>query len=74
MESDAARARAAKQQQDLARVRNERDDLRTQTQILARIIHVLEVENHKLKETNEQLKVQLADHTSVPDLTRRRRR
>ncbi|OEJ22232.1 hypothetical protein AR457_40015 [Streptomyces agglomeratus] len=71
---EAARARAAKQQQDLARVRAERDDLRAQNQLMARIIQVLEVENHRLKMTNEQLKTQLADRTSVPDLTRRRQR
>lgn len=74
VESDTARARTAKQQQDLARVRAERDDLRTQTQLLARIVHILEIENHQLKDTNEQLKAQLADYTSIPDLTRRRRR
>lgn len=66
--------RAAKQQQDLARVRAERDDLRGQAQLLARIVHVLEVENSKLKETNEALKQQVATHTSVPDLAQRRRR
>ncbi|MCC5480496.1 hypothetical protein [Streptomyces barringtoniae] len=44
---DSARARAAKQQQDLARVRAERNDLRGQAQLLARIVHVLEIENHK---------------------------
>ncbi|MGV9654141.1 hypothetical protein [Streptomyces sp. NPDC003554] len=38
---DTARARAAKQQQDLARVRAERDDQRDQAQLLARIVHVL---------------------------------
>ncbi|XIG72690.1 hypothetical protein C1N81_03645 (plasmid) [Streptomyces sp. SGAir0957] len=71
---DSARARALKQQQDLARVRAERDDLRGQAQLLARIVHVLEVENSKLKETNEALKQQMATYTSVPDLTQRRRR
>lgn len=72
-ESETARARVAKQQQDLARVRAERDDLRTQTQLLARIVHVLEIENHQLKETTSDLERQLADRAGVPDLTRRRR-
>ncbi|MDL5198846.1 hypothetical protein [Streptomyces sp. ALI-76-A] len=71
---DSARARAAKQQQDLARVRAERDDLRGQAQLLARIVHVLEIENSKLKETNAALEQQVATHASVPDLTSRRRR
>ncbi|MFF5313143.1 hypothetical protein [Streptomyces massasporeus] len=70
---ESARARAAKQQQDLARVRAERDDLRVQTQLLARIVHVLEIENSKLKETNAALQRQVAARASVPDLTRRRR-
>ncbi|MFL0021402.1 hypothetical protein ACJBCE_00475 [Streptomyces sp. NBUL23] len=69
---DSARARAAKQQQDLARVRAERDDLRTQTQLLARIVQVLEIENHQLKETTLALERQLADRAGVLDLTRRR--
>jgi hypothetical protein len=68
------RARAAKQQQDLARVRTERDDLRGQAQLLARIVHVLEIENSKLKETNAVLEQQVAAQSAVPDLTRRRRR
>ncbi|MGW1902973.1 hypothetical protein ACWCQB_37655 [Streptomyces hirsutus] len=72
MESETAQARAAKQQ-DLAQVRAERDDLRTQLQLMARIVQVLEVENHRLKETNRDLDKQLADHAAVPDLTRRRR-
>jgi len=68
---ETARARVDEQQQNLARIRADRDDLRTQTQLMARIIQVLEVENHRLK-VNERLKAQLADPTSVPDLTRRR--
>ncbi|MGW0868994.1 hypothetical protein ACWD3Z_00750 [Streptomyces sp. NPDC002740] len=68
------KARAAKQQQDLARVRAERDDMRTQAQLLARIVHVLEIEKSKLKETNAALEQQVAAQSSVPDLTRRRRR
>ncbi|MEU3296649.1 hypothetical protein ABZ722_30440 [Streptomyces longwoodensis] len=71
---DSVRARAAKYQQDLARVRAERDDLRGQTQLLARIVHVLEIENSKLQETNAALEEQVAVKSSVPDLTRRRRR
>ncbi|WP_208870797.1 hypothetical protein [Streptomyces aquilus] len=70
---ESLRARAAKQQQDLARVRAERDDLRIQAQLMARIIQVLEIENSKLKETNTALQRQVAAHASVPDLTRRRR-
>ncbi|MET7607361.1 hypothetical protein ABZS96_33830 [Streptomyces avermitilis] len=72
-ESETAQARATKQQQDLARVRAERDDLRTQLQLMARIVHVLEIENHRLKASNRNLRDQLADHAAVPDLTRRRR-
>jgi hypothetical protein len=68
-----ARTRAAKQQQDLARVRAERDDLRGHAQLLARIVHVLEIENSKLKETNAALEHLVATQASVPDLTRRRR-
>lgn len=68
---DSARARAAKQQQDLARVRAKRDDLRGQAQLLARIVHVLELENSKLKETNAALEQQVAAYASIPDLTRR---
>ncbi|MDO0929017.1 hypothetical protein QQY24_27755 [Streptomyces sp. TG1A-8] len=71
---DSARARAAKQQRDLARVRAERDDLRGQAQLLARIVHVLEIENSKLKEANAAMEQQVAAHASVPNLTRRRRR
>ncbi|MCX4791967.1 hypothetical protein OG369_39660 [Streptomyces sp. NBC_01221] len=70
---EATPARAAKQQQDLARVRAERDDLRTQLQLMARIVHVLEIENYRLNETNRILEGQLADRAAVPDLTRRRR-
>ncbi|WP_234540616.1 hypothetical protein [Streptomyces shenzhenensis] len=70
---DAARARAVKQQQDLARVRAERDDLRGQAQLLARIVQVLEIEKHQLKQTTRDLERQLADRAGVPDLTRRRR-
>ncbi|WP_230193548.1 hypothetical protein [Streptomyces coriariae] len=71
---DSARARAVKQQQDLARLRAERDDLRGQAQLLARIVHVLEIENSKLKETKAALEQQVAARALVPDLARRRRR
>ncbi|MFB8776300.1 hypothetical protein [Streptomyces broussonetiae] len=70
--SEAARARSRKQQEDLARIRTERDDLRSQAQLLARIVQVLEIENHRLKETNAALEQQLAARTSVPDLASRR--
>ncbi|MEV6399858.1 hypothetical protein AB0M39_34585 [Streptomyces sp. NPDC051907] len=70
---DSARSRVAKQQQDLARVRAERDDLRSQTQLMARVIQVLEVENHRLKEANQALEGRLADHMAVPNLARPRR-
>jgi hypothetical protein len=40
---------------------------------MARTVQVLEIENHRLKETNRYLRDQLAGHTAVPDLTRRRR-
>ncbi|MEV6781947.1 hypothetical protein [Streptomyces sp. NPDC051098] len=70
--SEAARARGRKQQEDLARVRAERDDLRSQAQLLARIVQVLEIENHRFKETNEDLEQQLAARVGVPDLASRR--
>ncbi|MDH6228872.1 hypothetical protein [Streptomyces sp. MJP52] len=57
----------------LHRLRAERDDLRGQAQLLARIVHVLEIGNSKLKEINADLEQQVADRASVPDLTRRRR-
>ncbi|WP_440581123.1 hypothetical protein [Streptomyces sp. PT19] len=69
---DSVRARATKQQQDLARVRAERDDLRGQAQLPARIVHVLEIENSKLKEINAALEQQVTAQASVPNLTRRR--
>ncbi|GGV52432.1 hypothetical protein GCM10010245_82570 [Streptomyces spectabilis] len=69
---DSARTRAAKQQQDLARVRAERDDLRGQAQLLARIVQVLEIENHRLKETKTALEQQLAARAGVPNLANRR--
>ncbi|MFD8565148.1 hypothetical protein ACFV1N_48460 [Streptosporangium canum] len=65
---ETARARAAKQRQDLTRVRAERDDLRTQTQLLARIVHVLEIENYRLKQANEALEKQLSARADVTDL------
>ncbi|MFD8005634.1 hypothetical protein [Streptomyces mirabilis] len=71
--SEAARARGRKQQEDLARIRAERDDLRSQAQLLARIVQVLELENHRLKETNAALEQQLADRAGVPNLASRRR-
>ncbi|OLZ62770.1 hypothetical protein AV521_40780 [Streptomyces sp. IMTB 2501] len=70
--SEATRARSRKQQEDLARVRAERDDLRSQAQLLARVVQVLEIENHRLKETNAALEQQLAAREGVPDLASRR--
>ena len=70
---ESARARADKQQQGLTRVRAERDDLRSQAQLLARIVQVLEIENHQLKEANTNLRGQLAAQGAVRDLTQRRR-
>lgn len=55
-----------------AHLRAERDDLRGQMQLLARIAHALEIECSKLQETNANLEQQLAEHDLVPDLTRRR--
>ncbi|MQL61923.1 hypothetical protein F6Q10_04620 [Streptomyces vinaceus] len=40
-----------KQKKDLIRVRAERDSLRMKTQQMARVIHVLEVENHNLRKS-----------------------
>jgi len=67
------RDRAEKQQQDLTRIRAERDDLRSQAQLLARIVQVLEIENHQLKEASTSLRRQLAAQGAVRDVTRRRR-
>ncbi|WP_206310843.1 hypothetical protein [Streptomyces sp. A1547] len=58
------RARLAKQRVCLARVRAERDDLRSQAQLLARVLQVLEIENHRLMETNAALEQQLADRVA----------
>ncbi|MFD3492647.1 hypothetical protein ACFWWB_19120 [Streptomyces sp. NPDC058690] len=69
---ESARARADKQQ-DLTRVRAKRDDLRNQAQLLARIVQVLEIENHQLKEANTNLRGQLAAQGAVRDLTQRPR-
>ncbi|MFE3117514.1 hypothetical protein [Streptomyces niveus] len=49
--TDKERELSAKQKKDLARVRAERDSLRTLTQQMARVIHVLEVENHNLRQS-----------------------
>jgi hypothetical protein len=56
----------------LVRVRAECDDLQTLTQQLARIVHVLEVENQQLKATNSALQQQLATRSGVTDLASRR--
>jgi hypothetical protein len=56
----------------LVRVRAECDDLQTLTQQLARIVHVLEVENQQLKATNSALQQQLATRSGVTDLAGRR--
>ncbi|MFD7606160.1 hypothetical protein ACFWAN_37890 [Streptomyces mirabilis] len=69
---ESARARADNQQQNLTRIRAERDDLRSQAQLLARIVQVLEIENHQLKEANTNLRGQVAAQGAVRDLTRRR--
>ncbi|GGP61865.1 hypothetical protein GCM10010287_51820 [Streptomyces variabilis] len=49
--TDKEREVSDKQKKDLTRVRAERDGLRTKIQQMARIIHVLEVENHHLRES-----------------------
>ncbi|OAH10688.1 hypothetical protein [Streptomyces jeddahensis] len=51
---------------------SERDDLRSQAQLLARIVQVVQRENHRLKETDAALEQQLAAHAGVPDLASRR--
>ncbi|WP_326609032.1 hypothetical protein OG949_01350 [Streptomyces scopuliridis] len=70
---ESARARADNQQQDLPRIRAERDDLRSQAQLLARMVQVLEIENHQFKEANTSLRGRVAAQGAVRDLTRRRR-
>ncbi|MEN1882337.1 hypothetical protein [Streptomyces mirabilis] len=40
---------------------------------MARIVQVLEIENHQLKEANTNLRGQVAVQGAVRDLTRRRR-
>ncbi|KAF5999759.1 hypothetical protein BOG92_024930 [Streptomyces sp. WAC00263] len=49
--TDKEREASEKRRNDLARVRAERDSLRAKVQQLARIVHVLEVENHQLRES-----------------------
>ncbi|PWI06903.1 hypothetical protein DIZ27_31235 [Streptomyces sp. NWU339] len=49
--TDKEREASDKQKKDLIRIRAERDSLRTKTQQMARVIHVLEVENHNLRES-----------------------
>lgn len=70
--TDAELIRYRQQKEDLARVRAERDDLRTLTQQLARIVQVLEVENHCLKATTSELKQQLAARNGVANLASHR--
>lgn len=70
--SEAARTRGRKQQEALARVRAERDDLRSQAQFLARIVQVLELENQQLKNTNTALEQKVASLTNVTNLGSRR--
>ncbi|MET9704642.1 hypothetical protein [Streptomyces griseus] len=48
--TDTEREVSEKRKNDLVRVRAERDSLRTKIQQMARIIHVLEVKNHQLRE------------------------
>ncbi|MFJ4790729.1 hypothetical protein [Streptomyces sp. NPDC088794] len=56
----------------MARVRAERDDLRKLTSQLARVVQVLEVENHRVKAANATLEEQLAARAGIPDLASRR--
>jgi hypothetical protein len=47
--------------------------LRKLTQQLARVVQVLEIENHQVKAANDALQEQLAARSGVADLSRRRR-
>jgi hypothetical protein len=47
--------------------------LRKLTQQLARVVQVLEIENHQVKAANAALQEQLAARSGVADLCRRRR-
>lgn len=49
--TDKERDLSEKRKKDLARVRAERDNLRAKIQQMARIVHVLEVENYQLRES-----------------------
>ncbi|WP_329290718.1 hypothetical protein [Streptomyces sp. NBC_01455] len=49
--TDKERDASDQRKKDLKRVRAERDSLRTKIQQLARIVHVLEIENHQLRES-----------------------
>ncbi|GAA2779458.1 hypothetical protein RMN57_05905 [Kitasatospora sp. CM 4170] len=69
---DADQARRRKQDEDLARVRAERDELRVLTQQLARVVHVLELEKHALEEANSALEQDLAARGGVTDLATHR--
>ncbi len=66
-------ARTRRQQADLVRVRAERDELRAQTQLLARVVQVLEIENHRPKETNAVLQRHRTAQAGIPDLASRGR-
>ncbi|WP_206302873.1 hypothetical protein [Streptomyces sp. WAC 01529] len=52
--TDKEREASDKQKKDLIRVRAERESLRIKTPQMARVIHVLEVENHNLRESAER--------------------
>ncbi|MEU7899934.1 hypothetical protein AB0B45_44760 [Nonomuraea sp. NPDC049152] len=54
-------------------IRAERDDLRILTQLPARVVHGLELENQHPQHTNTALKQQLTAYSGVADLASRRR-
>lgn len=70
--TDTVQAQKDQQQIQLARLRAERDDLQTLTRQLARIVHVLELENQQLRDANADLERELAAHARLAHLADRR--
>ncbi|MCQ8775071.1 hypothetical protein [Streptomyces telluris] len=70
--TDKEREVSEKQKKDLARVRAERDTLRTKAQQMARVIHVLEAEYAQLAQAKAALDEELAARAGVTYLSTRR--
>ncbi|MFB8290199.1 hypothetical protein [Kitasatospora purpeofusca] len=70
---DQSATRNRKQEETLTRVRSERDDLRALAQQLARVVHVLEVENRQLRTAAAAAAQHDPARTGITDLATRRR-